>query len=71
MNADSFSAEDPATAWKRWHEHRVATVSAPYGPLSLTGTLLQTPSGGPPGSPTTRKVEFPPFRGTGASPAAR
>ncbi|MCJ0874887.1 DUF1684 domain-containing protein [Streptomyces sp. AP-93] len=34
-----MSAEDPATAWKQWHEHRVATVSAPYGPLALTGTL--------------------------------
>ncbi|WP_331446127.1 DUF1684 domain-containing protein [Streptomyces xanthochromogenes] len=24
--------------WKQWHEHRVATVSAPYGPLALTAT---------------------------------
>ncbi|GHB53385.1 hypothetical protein GCM10010377_50540 [Streptomyces viridiviolaceus] len=24
--------------WKRWHDRRVATVSAPYGPLALTGT---------------------------------
>ncbi|MFI6939711.1 DUF1684 domain-containing protein [Streptomyces sp. NPDC050418] len=29
---------DPADAWKRWHEQRVETVSAPTGPLSLTGT---------------------------------
>ncbi|WP_407839844.1 DUF1684 domain-containing protein [Streptomyces sp. DSM 116496] len=46
MSAD---AEDPVAAWKRWHEHRVDTVSAPYGPLALTGTLPQTPSGGTPG----------------------
>ncbi|MEU1121600.1 MULTISPECIES: DUF1684 domain-containing protein [unclassified Streptomyces] len=24
--------------WKHWHEQRTETVSAPYGPLSLTGT---------------------------------
>lgn len=24
--------------WQRWHERRLATVSGPYGPLSLTGT---------------------------------
>ncbi|MFJ8309215.1 MULTISPECIES: DUF1684 domain-containing protein [unclassified Streptomyces] len=24
--------------WKKWHEQRVAAVSAPYGPLALTGT---------------------------------
>ncbi|MFE2064632.1 DUF1684 domain-containing protein [Streptomyces sp. NPDC059467] len=32
MTADAF--ED----WKRWHEHRVETVSDPYGPLALVGT---------------------------------
>ncbi|WAU80601.1 DUF1684 domain-containing protein [Streptomyces sp. Qhu-G9] len=32
MTADAF--ED----WKQWHEHRIATVSAPYGPLALSGT---------------------------------
>ncbi|MCX5379192.1 DUF1684 domain-containing protein [Streptomyces sp. NBC_00091] len=32
-------SDDEATkAWREWHEHRVATVSAPYGPLALTGT---------------------------------
>ncbi|WP_455431772.1 DUF1684 domain-containing protein [Streptomyces hawaiiensis] len=31
-------ATDPAEGWQRWHERRVATVSAPYGPLALTGT---------------------------------
>ncbi|MFI8950572.1 DUF1684 domain-containing protein [Streptomyces sp. NPDC053750] len=29
---------DASDEWKRWHEHRVAAVSAPYGPLALTGT---------------------------------
>ncbi|MER5769449.1 DUF1684 domain-containing protein [Streptomyces sp. NPDC001985] len=25
-------------SWRKWHERRVETISAPYGPLSLTGT---------------------------------
>ncbi|MEU9441618.1 DUF1684 domain-containing protein [Streptomyces sp. NPDC048304] len=29
---------DAADAWKQWHEQRVETVSAPYGPLALTAT---------------------------------
>ncbi|MFF9279901.1 DUF1684 domain-containing protein [Streptomyces griseosporeus] len=29
---------DPADAWKQWHAHREEAVSAPYGPLALTGT---------------------------------
>lgn len=29
---------DASDDWKRWHEDRVDTVSAPYGPLALTGT---------------------------------
>ncbi|MFJ8113230.1 DUF1684 domain-containing protein [Streptomyces sp. NPDC096132] len=29
---------DAADVWKQWHEHRVETLSAPYGPLALTGT---------------------------------
>ncbi|MFD4553816.1 DUF1684 domain-containing protein [Streptomyces sp. NPDC058469] len=29
---------DAADEWKQWHEHRMETVSAPYGPLALTGT---------------------------------
>ncbi|WP_369270099.1 DUF1684 domain-containing protein [Streptomyces sp. R11] len=29
---------DSADVWQHWHEHRVASVSAPYGPLALTGT---------------------------------
>ncbi|MER5487384.1 DUF1684 domain-containing protein [Streptomyces sp. NPDC002812] len=50
MSAD---AEDPITAWKRWHEHRVDTVSAPYGPLALTGTfwLADYPEGRIPAVP--------------------
>ncbi|MET7921111.1 DUF1684 domain-containing protein [Streptomyces avermitilis] len=29
---------DASKDWKHWHEHRTETVSAPYGPLALTGT---------------------------------
>ena len=29
---------DASEDWTRWHERRVATVSAPYGPLAPTGT---------------------------------
>lgn len=44
---------DASDEWKRWHEHRVATVSAPYGPLALTGThwLEDHPDGHLPGVP--------------------
>ncbi|MEU6994287.1 DUF1684 domain-containing protein [Streptomyces sp. NPDC046465] len=31
-------AADAAQDWKHWHEQRTETVSAPYGPLALTGT---------------------------------
>lgn len=44
----SDDADDPKTAWPKRREHRVASVSAPYGPLSLIGTLCQAPSGGTP-----------------------
>ncbi|MET8571378.1 DUF1684 domain-containing protein [Streptomyces sp. NPDC004783] len=46
---------DASDEWKRWHEQRVATVSAPYGPLSLTGThwLEDHPDGRLPGIPGT------------------
>ncbi|MER7809199.1 DUF1684 domain-containing protein [Streptomyces sp900116325] len=39
--------------WIRWHEERTATVSAPYGPLSLTGThwLSDHPEGRIPAVP--------------------
>jgi uncharacterized protein (DUF1684 family) len=29
---------DASDDWKQWHEHRTETVSAPHGPLALTGT---------------------------------
>ena len=29
---------DASEAWQKWHERRIETVSAPYGPLSLVGT---------------------------------
>ncbi|WP_322870077.1 DUF1684 domain-containing protein [Streptomyces goshikiensis] len=50
MNDD---AHDPHAAWRTWHEHRVATVSAPYGPLALTGTfwLADFPDGRIPAAP--------------------
>ncbi|WP_371615174.1 DUF1684 domain-containing protein [Streptomyces sp. NBC_00454] len=58
MSADALSQDDPATAWKQWHEHRVATVSAPYGPLSLTGThwLADYPEGRIPAVPGSWRV---------------
>ncbi|MEU4498092.1 DUF1684 domain-containing protein [Streptomyces sp. NPDC023998] len=37
-DATADAAPDAAHEWKSWHEHRTAAVSAPYGPLSLTGT---------------------------------
>ncbi|MFJ2624146.1 DUF1684 domain-containing protein [Streptomyces sp. NPDC087532] len=42
-----------AQDWKHWHQERTATVSAPYGPLSLTGThwLSDYPEGHIPGAP--------------------
>jgi uncharacterized protein len=48
-DADAEAAQD----WKSWHEHRTATVSAPYGPLSLTGThwLSDYPEGRIPAVP--------------------
>ncbi|GAA1520333.1 DUF1684 domain-containing protein [Streptomyces albidochromogenes] len=44
---------DPRQDWKHWHERRAATVRAPYGPLSLTGThwLSDHPEGRVPGVP--------------------
>ncbi|MFD6890533.1 DUF1684 domain-containing protein [Streptomyces sp. NPDC059957] len=52
-SGDTDDAEDPGAAWKRWHEQRVATVSAPYGPLALTGThwLADYPEGRIPAVP--------------------
>ncbi|MEU8586392.1 DUF1684 domain-containing protein [Streptomyces sp. NPDC048664] len=44
---------DASDEWKQWHEHRTAQVSAPYGPLALTGThwLEDCPEGEVPGVP--------------------
>ncbi|MET8248831.1 DUF1684 domain-containing protein [Streptomyces sp. NPDC005202] len=46
---------DASDAWKQWHEHRVETVSAPYGPLALSGTywLEDYPDGRIPDIPGT------------------
>lgn len=35
MNAETTSA---ALLWQEWHQQRLQTVMAPYGPLSVTGT---------------------------------
>ncbi|WP_328376183.1 DUF1684 domain-containing protein [Streptomyces sp. NBC_01020] len=35
--AEEAGAPGPA-GWRAWHEQRTATVTAPYGPLALTGT---------------------------------
>ncbi|MEU9449172.1 DUF1684 domain-containing protein [Streptomyces sp. NPDC048277] len=44
---------DASDDWKRWHEQRVEQVSAPYGPLALTGThwIEDHPDGRLPGVP--------------------
>ena len=34
---------DASDEWKQWQERRVETVSAPYGPLALTGTHWPPP----------------------------
>lgn len=43
----SAGNNDAVQDWKHWHEQRTETVSAPYGPLSLTGThwLADYPEG--------------------------
>ncbi|MEV6951898.1 DUF1684 domain-containing protein [Streptomyces sp. NPDC051183] len=45
--------DDPAAAWRQWHQHREAAVSAPYGPLALIGThwLADYPEGRIPAVP--------------------
>ncbi|MFD8568558.1 DUF1684 domain-containing protein [Streptomyces sp. NPDC059639] len=49
----------PADAWKQWHEERTASVSAPHGPLSLTGTywLDEYPDGKLPAIPGQWRVD--------------
>ncbi|RSS68314.1 DUF1684 domain-containing protein [Streptomyces sp. WAC06614] len=46
-------SDDAAKAWAKWHEGRVETVTAPYGPLTLTGThwLADYPEGRIPAVP--------------------
>ncbi|MER5934582.1 hypothetical protein [Streptomyces sp. NPDC002054] len=46
-------SDDEAAAWQQWHERRVDTVSAPYGPLALTGNhwLADYPEGRIPAVP--------------------
>lgn len=48
-------SSDGSDAWKQWHAHRVESVSAPYGPLALTGThwLEDYPGGRLPDIPGT------------------
>jgi uncharacterized protein (DUF1684 family) len=38
MKGLSDMSEETVLGWKRWHEGRVRTVAAPYGPLALVGT---------------------------------
>ncbi len=38
MKGTEEMTTDAPDAWKRWHERRVETASAPYGLLALTGT---------------------------------
>ncbi|MFE9094800.1 DUF1684 domain-containing protein [Streptomyces sp. NPDC007264] len=44
---------DASDEWKQWHERRTAQVSAPHGPLALTGThwLEDYPEGRIPDTP--------------------
>lgn len=38
MSTTTDTDADASQDWKNWHEQRAQTVSAPYGPLALTGT---------------------------------
>lgn len=51
MSTDT--ARDARQQWNAWREERTETVSAPYGPLALTGTywLADTPEGRIPAIP--------------------
>ncbi len=53
LSGMSDDADDPHAAWRTWHERRAAAVSAPYGPLALTGTfwLADYPEGRIPAVP--------------------
>ncbi|MEU3547755.1 DUF1684 domain-containing protein [Streptomyces longwoodensis] len=50
---------DAPDAWKQWHEQRVEAVTAPYGPLAVTGThwLDDHPEGRIPDIPGTWVAE--------------
>lgn len=50
---------DASDAWKQWHAHREEAVSAPYGPLALTGThwLDDYPDGRIPAIPGTWRAD--------------
>ncbi|MGP4045712.1 DUF1684 domain-containing protein [Streptomyces sp. 2A115] len=50
---------DASEDWKRWHERRTETVSAPYGPLALSGThwIEDRPEGVLPGVPGRWSVD--------------
>ncbi|MEU6552397.1 DUF1684 domain-containing protein [Streptomyces sp. NPDC046915] len=50
---------DASDDWKRWHEDRVDAVSAPHGPLALTGThwIEDYPEGRLPDIPGTWAVD--------------
>lgn len=50
---------DASEDWQRWHEGRVATVSAPYGPLALIGThwLEDYPDGRLPDNPGSWRAD--------------
>ncbi|MER5889264.1 DUF1684 domain-containing protein [Streptomyces sp. NPDC001941] len=49
----STEAHDPRQDWRDWHADRTAAVTAPYGPLALTGThwLADHPEGRIPAVP--------------------
>ncbi|WP_424214504.1 DUF1684 domain-containing protein [Streptomyces sp. BI20] len=50
--------DDRAAAWRDWHDARLAGITAPYGPLALTGThwLADHPDGELPDLPGTWRV---------------
>ncbi|MBO1331974.1 DUF1684 domain-containing protein [Streptomyces sp. VRA16 Mangrove soil] len=56
---DAIDTGTATDAWKQWHEERTASVSAPYGPLSLTGThwLDDHPDGRLPAIPGQWRVD--------------
>ncbi|MQS34847.1 DUF1684 domain-containing protein [Streptomyces katsurahamanus] len=51
--AQSGRGRAPDAEWRSWHARRLETITAPYGPLSLTGThwLDDHPDGRIPGVP--------------------